>query len=174
MNKKMAIISMLALLILFSAAPAMAEPTQGQMVPVTSIFVPPPEQILGEGKMTNGGIFTYKGMVEVYRNNLLVIGGDPPLTICAYLVGSGCWNTKTEVMKIHWDAVWYISTEGSPNGFSGNEELTLFGYDPVTHLWDSMTLHCVLHGFGAYAGQTLMLSYKGPISAVTTGYCLKG
>ena len=178
MNKKILglTVALFASVILFSAMPVRAEPTNGQKVPVTSIFFPPcevPQE--GDGRLTAGGIFLSKGRVEIYRNNRLYIGNDPYLTVCAYLVASGVsWNPTTEVMDIHWESVWYISTEGSPDGFAGNTKLTFFGYDPNTKDWDSQKMHCVLHGFGAYEGQTLMLSYKGLKSSVSTGYCLKG
>ena len=176
MKRKVLLIAVALMAVAMLATPVMAGPTKGLKVDATSIFNPLALEVRSEpeGKMTEGGIFPFKGFVEVYSNNLLSIGNGPPLTVCAYQAGSGCWNTKTEVFMVHYDTVWYISTEGSPNGFSGNQELKLFGWNPTTMLWDSMTVHCVLHGFGAYAGQTLMLSYEGPISVFMYGYCLKG
>lgn len=176
--KKVAVVVLAVafLMMAFAALPVLAEPTKGQKVEVTSIFVPPPQiPIPGVGEMNKGGIFHAEGRVEVFPNNLLFIGTDPvPLTVYAYLIEMGSWNSKTGIMVLHNDVVWYISSEGSPDGFAGNEELKLFGFDLTTGMFDSMQMHTVLHGFGYYAGQTLMLSYKGPANVVSTGYLLKG
>lgn len=177
MNKKIPgiLVATFTLITLFSALPVMADPTKGQKVPAKYIVIPPYEIQDGEGRLTNGGIFLSKGRVETYRNNLLFIGNNPPLTVCAVLVGTiNSYNTKTETLSMHWECIWYISTEGSPDGFAGNIKLKFFEYDAITHDWISQKMHAVLQGFGAYAGQTLMLSYDGPKSRVSIGYCLKG
>ena len=180
MNKKKIVFSSLAVLMMFSSVllmPVMAEPTKGQKVAVTSVFVAPPQvPSMGELVITNGGIYILKDFVEVWSNNLLFIDDNPvPLHICAYMVESGSWNSKTRVCVLHDDVVWYVSEEGSPDGFAGTEILKLFDYDFLgTHRWTSMQMHAVYHGFGAFEGQTLTFFYAGPASPVSTGYLLKG
>ena len=177
MRKMMFLVPLLALLILLSIAPALAEPTSGQKVTAKYIFASRPEvRSLGESKMTDGGIIVFKGHTEFNSANFLFIGSNSiPLSVFAIQVGSGSWNSKTRTMIFNGDVVWYISSEGSPDGFSGNMQTIFFDFDFLgTHTWVSMQVHGVLQGFGAYSGQTLMLSYDGLSSPILPGYCLKG
>ena len=169
-------IVLIALAMMAVAVPVLAAPTDGQKVAVTYRVIPPSTlRNLGETTITPGGIYEFRGLTEVYPHNKLTIGTDAPLTVFACMVESGSWNSQTKVAVINCEATWYISTGGSADGFFGHEHMRLINYDMLgTHRWTDMQIEVVLHGFGSYEGQTLMISYSGPASPVVTGYCLKG
>ena len=174
MNKKMILVPLIVLLMLLSVAPVMAESAMGQKVTASFMFTERPKvRDSGERMITNGGIWVYEGHVEAAKS-LLFIGSDSPLSAFAIQVASGSVNTKTDVMIFNAEAVIYISVEGSSNGFSGNVETKFLNLNILTMRADSMQVHGVLQGFGAYSEQTLMLSYEGPPGGPWTGYCLKG
>ena len=151
----------------------MAEPTKGQKVPASFIVIPPPSVTdLGNSWFTESGVFHGKGHTETYSAMLIIDG--TPYNAFFITVMYGTWNPQQETMIGHSDDILYIPNEGSPNGFSGMGTAKFYGWSWVTNMWTSQKIHHVWHGFGSFEGQTLMLSYEGPISATATGYCLKG
>jgi hypothetical protein len=170
------VILALALLMTLVAVPVIAEPIKGQKVEAKTwqtgfpVLLPP----LPEWWIAEGGIKQTRGMRQKFTNKL-VIGTDPPLDVYALTVSDSTLNTKTDIAVMRMDAVWYIPSIGSPNGFSGNVETKLYDFvDGAPPTFSSQSVHCVLQGFGTFAGQTLMLSYEGPPTGAWTGYCLKG
>jgi len=166
-----------AMLVTFAAVPVMAAPTKGQKVPVkeyiTGFFpeVPPVREWL-----TKGGIYQMRENQE--RCTVKFFIGNPPYheyDFNHYLVGYGSWNTKTGVFVGHFDGLWTLIGDDS-SGFSGNMEMRAFDFNPFAGTWSSWSAHEVAHGFGAFAGQTLMLSIDGTLdlAAPFTGYLLKG
>jgi hypothetical protein len=92
----------------------------------------------------------------------------------------GNYNHKTQTMLLHYDATWYIGALGDlSSGFAGNVDVKIFDYIPGGSYYSEQAVHCLLIGFGDFAGQTLSLFYDGPPPSTTytpiwTGYCLKG
>jgi hypothetical protein len=68
-----------------------------------------------------------------------------------------------------------IFVDCSSDGFSGNIEMELYDFTLFQAESRSSTLvHCVMHGFGEFAGQTLKLFCDGLGMGSWTGFCLKG
>ena len=173
--KKVAVaILVFALLMVFAAVPVMAEPTKG--LKVTASFAVKPWTLvvrdLGYSWFTKSGVLQGRGHTETY-SALLVIDGNPSNAFYIAVEDTN-WNPQTKTVVMRANDVLYIPSEGSPNGFSGNTEMTFYNWDWGTFTWTSQKYHSVWQGFGSFAGQTLMLSYEGPTSPVSTGYCLKG
>jgi hypothetical protein len=175
MNRKVlvtfVVLMAVATLTLCVVVPVMAEPKE-QRVPA-SLWVAgiPTEREPGYSWFTNGGVHT-RGRIEVIPS-MLKIGDALPVKVFSLNVEDSSWNPKTGVMIVHSDAVWYISDEGSPNGFSGNIEMKMIWATFPVGMFTSVELHCVMHGFGTFAGQTLKLSAEPPGGA-STGYLMKG
>lgn len=173
-NKKILVAcSVLTLLMMLFALPVMAKPTKGQKVPASFTVIPPSTMTPGELKWTPSGVAHGKGLVEVYAA-ILVIDGTPYDATFVINGQVGSWNPQTGTMIMNNKDILYITSYGSPDGFSGMGSAKLYGWDWSTFMWTSQKMYSILHGFGSFEGQTLMLSYEGPISATTTGYCLKG
>jgi hypothetical protein len=172
MKRKVILIPVLVLLMLFAVVPVMAAPTKGQKVTASFTVIPPPAiRDMGYSWFTESGVFQGRGYTETYSAILVI--GSTSYNAFYIAVEDATWNPQTGVMVMRSNDVLYIPSEGSPNGFSGNSEMKLYGWD-WSGMWTSQKLHSVWQGFGSFAGQTLMLSYEGPISVTSTGYCLKG
>ncbi len=164
MNRKAVLSSILALsmlLAMFAIIPlALADKTDGQWVPASLLA--------GSGPTTPGQLTTNEAGVIQYRDFLTVrLGGVLTIGGASYRIYStGIWqasfNPNTKVLVRHDDAILYISANGSPNGFAGNIEAKAIDFNPVTRTFSRAVEHCVLQGFGSFAGQTLMMSYDGP------------
>ncbi len=164
MNRKAVLSSILALTVfmaLLAIIPfALAEKTDGQWVTATEHTTGPGPTIPGEVMITNSGVIQYRNFSTVHHGVLTIGGTSYPI------YGVGTWhasfNPDTKVIVRHDDTVWYISAYGSPNGFAGNIEAKGLNFNPVTRTFSNVAEHCLLQGFGGFAGQTLMLSYEGP------------
>lgn len=167
MNKKTLVIALSLLTLAMFVAPAVAEPTNGQKVPATLTAGPqisgtPPEKIW----TTNGGILQGRNRGIDYFPISLTIGSDVYMNGYSSNVVNAMSNPEIMVVNYRGYAVWTFEGIG---GFEGNIEMK------VSAINGWYTLHCVVHGFGDFEDQTLMLSYDGPpFPAVWTGYCLKG
>jgi hypothetical protein len=174
MNKKILMLLVSVLAIAMLAIPVIAEPTKGQKVPARFRVIPPPDVTdAGYSWFTKSGVFHGRGHTETYSAKLNISG----TVYNAFLVTVhkvGMWNPKQRTMATHSEDIVYIPSEGSSNGFSGMGVLKLYGWDWTTQMWTSQKIYHVWHGFGSFEGQTLLLSYEGPISSIVTGYCLKG
>ncbi len=164
MKKKVMLFSMLALSMVFAVAGMVslikADKTDGQWVIASQHTTGPGSVVPGEVMTTDSGVIQYRGFSEVH-SGILTIGGTP-YPIYSSDTWEASFNPNTGVLVRHDDAVWYISSNGSPNGFAGNVEAKAIDYNPVTHRYSIANEHCLLQGFGSFAGQTLMLSYNGP------------
>jgi len=168
-TKIIMIFALTTLMLLTVAAPAMACPTGNQKVTATmyTIGVGPASY---EPPTTKGNIMHYAGTTVYY--NILVLGNQQFQVYSSNKV-SGIDNLKTSTVVEKDMAVWSIPTQGSGNGFAGFAELRLSDYDPTTGASSAMTVHAVAQGFGTFRGQTLVLSYEGPVGGAWTGYCIK-
>ena len=172
MNKVVVVVLALALLaVTFAAVPVLADKTDGQLVSVTQKFVSQIGPIIpGERWRTDSGIFQLRGWQYRYTARLTVGSTIYPLySVTTY---DGVFNPNTGVVNLRYDVVWYWYTGPAPavsaNGFAGNFESKLTNvitYPPPVYGpgGGGETIHCVLQGFGTFEGQTLMLSYDGPV-----------
>lgn len=176
MKRRIILIPTLVLLMLLAVVPVMAEP-KGLKVPANIKMIKLLSLVPGTETTTAGGIQQIRGELNVFQNVLDIDGNL--YDVYSSNIADSSWNTKTGVKIVHYDAVWYIPTDGSDNGFSGNVEAKFYDWaiDPITGrpTFSIESVHCVMQGFGDFAGQTLMLSYEGPSAKDPwTGYCLKG
>jgi hypothetical protein len=125
---------------------------------------------------TNGGIQQQRGNTRTFYH-ILTIGDDSyPLvsvnTINARIDSSGYFVG-------HYDAIWYIPTEGSDSGFKGMCLGKLYDFDTSGATFPPFSraeIKCTMQGFGDFEGQTLKFSFDGDFFAYIgtwTGYCIK-
>lgn len=176
MSKKVVTFSALALLLTLTGllcipSPVKADKTDGQWVSVTQTFdrvlVPPHK---GDGNLSRleSGVVQMRGWGYEYSAHLAV--GSIVYKLYANTTYDGVYNPTTDVVNLRYDVVWYVyngsNPQVSPNGFAGNFELKMTGITawpaPINYPGVGEEIHCVLQGFGAFKGQTLMLSYEGP------------
>jgi hypothetical protein len=138
----------------------MADKMDGQWVPASQHTTGTIRVIPGEVMVNDAGVIQYRGFLQDH-SGILSIGGTS-YSIYSSDVWDGTFNPNTGVLVRHDDAVWYISSNGSPDGFAGNIEAKAIDFNPVTRRYSTVDEHCLLQGFGSFAGQTLMLSYNGP------------
>ena len=166
--KKILMLAISLLTLAMLVTPVMAEPTNGQKV--TATLVPGDMDSLGWDRRwrTDGDIRQTRGHSINYYPITLTIGDDDP-----YEDGTSS-NLANDVLNLK--TYWLISRDyaqftfpSAVGGFEGNVWMKV-------HIFTGWySLHCVLHGFGDFEGQTLMLSYAGPgEGSLWTGYCLKG
>lgn len=177
MNKKVLMIALALMTLSILATPfsatVKADKTDGQWVPLSSIITGPPSILPGEIRVTDGRIIQIRGQ-QLSFTALTTIGGTI-YPVYVHAVFDATFNSKTGVFNTRIDNVWYIGSQGSPNGFAGNTESKYFGVTtlpPATSAsW--LTEHLLLQGFGRFEGQTIIASYDGPPPFSTlTGYCL--
>ena len=175
MNRKMFLVPLIMVLMVFAVAPVMAAPQEQKVsasILMTAAF---PPVSTSEPWVTDGGIQQIRGENDVFLN-VLDIGGQL-FNVYSSNIADSSWNMKTGVKIVHYDATWYISSDGSPDGFKGNVEGKFYdwGILPNGHpTFSMMSVHCVMQGFGDFAGQTIKLSYEGSNSHDPwTGYCLE-
>lgn len=164
MKKKAILFSLLALSMVFAIAGMVtivkADKTDGRWVPVSQHTTGTIRVIPGEVMLTDAGVIQYRGFLQDHSGILSIGGTSYP--IYSSDTWDGTFNPNTRVLVRHDDAIWYISANGSPDGFAGNIEAKAIDFNPVTRRYSRVEEHCLLQGFGTFAGQTLMLSYEGP------------
>lgn len=171
MNKKFLVIAVALMTVAMLATPVLAEPTKGQKVaaelyPQTWPYyeVPPEKEWT-----TNGGIEQSRGGQTDYYPIALRIGSNLYNDGYSTNINDEVFNSKTLVWNVRSDTVWEWEDIG---GFAGNIEMKLWFEEGIPYPYYS--IHTLMHGFGDFEGQTLILSYDGPLpGAVWTGYCLK-
>ena len=163
----------LAILTTPFSATVMADKTDGQWVPLSSIITGPPSVLPGEVWATNGGI------LQIRRQQLsftaLTTIGSTTYPVYVNAIFDATFNPKTGIFNTRIDNVWYIGSPGSADGFAGNTEAKYFGVTTLPPAMSAnwLTEHMLLQGFGNFEGQTIIASYIGPPPFVTlTGYCL--
>jgi len=172
--KKTAVtILVLALLLLFAAAPAMAEPTNGQKIPAIMTFpVPPKITMLDPGEVwkTPGNVSHRRDTIVNYTF-VFTIGDDPPLTGYAITVRDGNGIIpKTGMFSYHEYYEFWFPTVGG--GFEGRGLSHYFDFVSMSSY--DLEIHVVLHGTGSFEGQTLnMWRTGGVVGPGWTGYLLK-
>lgn len=166
MNRKFLVIAVAFMAVAVLATPVMAEPTAGLKVPATLTTVPI-DEVDPEWWITNGHILQGRGGQETHLL-ILNIGGTVHISVDTSVFDE-MLNYKTRMLNRRYTTL----DSGLDNGFAGNIEIKIYNWKTPDMYY---TAHCVLQGFGNFEGQTLMLSYEGPlvVPMVWTGYCLKG
>jgi hypothetical protein len=158
LSSSIALLIIVAMLNMISLV--MADKTDGQWVLASQHTTGSPSVIPGEIMVTDAGVLQYRNFLQIH-SGILTIGGTS-YPIYSSDVWDASYNPNTRVLVRHDTAVWYISSNGSPDGFAGNIQARAFDFNPVTRRYVRVEEHCLLLGFGSFAGQTLMLSYDGP------------
>jgi hypothetical protein len=129
----------------------------------------------GEVTTLKNGIVLDNGIIYDATGKLTI--GSTTYNIYSANTIDAVYNPKTEVLNDRFDAVWYVGTGTtvSSDGFKGDiyvQYTAVTSFPPtVTNLAVSqLTVHCVLRGFGSFAGQTLVLSYDQPTSVTTASW----
>jgi hypothetical protein len=164
--KKKAILFSLLLSMVFvisgTASLVAADKTDGQWVSASLLAgMGPTITTPGDVMTTDAGVIQYRDMSTVRSGSVLTIG-DTNYPVYSRDTWDAAFNPNTKVLVRHDDAIWYISADGSPDGFAGNIEAKAFDFNPVIRRYSRVEDHCLLQGFGTFAGQTLMMSYDGP------------
>jgi hypothetical protein len=179
MNKKMILATVIVFLMLLAVAPVMACPTHSQKVTAwnTTTGLGNPPVAPKYSWTTAGGITIEIGYQSDVVGKLGI--GSNTYNIYSHAVSNLVYNSKTGVADRLSDAVWYVPTLGSSDGFSGIVNINYIGVTSLSSTGaplgsTSYSVHLVLQGFGEFKGQTLILSYDGPSvkTAEWTGYCL--
>lgn len=171
MKRAILFLSSILLLACFSLAPVLAAGIPAHRVPVREWSTGSAGSTTGEVWTTPGGVIQTKGATITYPT-YLEIDGATPLEGISTNTFSQVRNTNEGILVVQYDADWYYASE--KGGFKGNVEATVTGMtNPVTPPV-MMNLHTVLHGYGSFEGQILMLSYEGKYSskAIWTGTLL--
>ena len=186
MNRKMILAPVIVFLILLTVAPVMACPTHWQKVSAwntTTWFGSPPAVAPKYSWTTPDGITIDIGSQSNIVGQLGI--GSNTYALYSYSVSNLVYNSKTGVADRYSDAIWYVTTtvptKGSPDGFSGNVQIVYNGVTSINSYglpnppYSSYSVHVVMQGFGKFAGDTLMLSFEGPLVLPMppwTGYCV--
>ena len=174
MKGKAVFVSGLALIMLLTfVAPVLAAPTNNeQKVPAILKFpVPPKVTILDPGEVwTTPGNASHRRDTIVNYTFLLIIDGAPPLT--GYAITERDGNgipTKIGMYGYHeYYEFWFPAAGGGFEGRGLNH-----GTDVGTPTFN-LDIHVVLHGTGAFEGQTLNMWREGPLlPGGWFGYLLK-
>ena len=131
----------------------------------------------GTANLTPGNVSQRRDYGEV-RGTTLIIGGTTTLVGKSYnnydrtyqydrVTGLGI-----DVMIIwRYDAIWDFPT--ADGGFEGNINMLITDYNPGPPATYHAKFSCLLHGYGAFEGQTLQFTYDGPNGLPWEGYLLK-
>ncbi len=167
MKKATIIIFALTLLVISFALPVMAEPTQGQKVPVTLKFTPisgPP----GDRRTTDGDVTQVRDAGLKCALELVIDGAQP--LIGESFATRDAMGKRPEMVLYHEHQVMTFPTE--EGGFEGYDLLKITDMQSATEF--TLQAHGVYQGTGAFEGQTLNLwRTKGPANPVWEGYLLK-
>lgn len=175
LNRRFILVSLLAILMMFSFASIVMA---GNWVPASSLNKPGAIPVSGVKTIEPSGVIQWRDYKITFFSTLTIDGN--PYNVMSVNTYDASYNPTTAVRIVNYDAIWYISETGkvvSDNGFAGNIEFKFYNYNPnvspSTSDWASA--HCVLQGFGSFAGQTLKLTFDGPnpTTQAWTGYCLK-
>ena len=173
MEKPVLVLAVGLLAVAMLTTPVLAAPTNGQKVPAILKFPTPPKVSIldpGERTWTNGNVTHLRDRIINYTF-LLIIDGAPPITGYAITVrdGSGI-PYKIGMTGYHDYYEFWFPTEGG--GFEGRalNHIT----DATSEISYNLSLHTVLHGTGAFEGQTLNMWREGPLlPGGWFGYLLK-
>jgi hypothetical protein len=175
---KVIIISMMSLLMLLTMTSlASACKSREPWVLASQTFGTQGPIVPGQISVTNEGIMHVSGWKSDYTASLTI--GTTKYPLYSSTTYDGVFNPKTGVADFRYYVFWYINpnAKGSANGFEGNFYVELSGvisYPPPKYSTGATeTIYTVLHGFGSFEGQTLILSYHGaPHGGSLTGFDL--
>jgi len=148
----------------------MAEPTQGQKVPITITWtsistVPDVPKIVGN-TVHNHGVITWGVAIN--------IDYVPTYTGIAIADRYVVITVQKDGANMKMKEVYDMSIDGEDGGFVGSALILMEGVMP-TGGWEKSKAHGLLNGYGAFEGQTINAGHHwappGPI--VWTGYLLK-
>ena len=153
------------------ATPVLAAPTNGQKVPIIIKFISPQTIVKGESWTTNGGVIQRRGYVVGFNVELDVDGAPAIFGSAVVERDVGMANVpKNEMMLWHEEYVISFPTEGG--GFEGTSVEHYTDFVSVSSY--NLEIHFVLHGTGAFEGQTINAWRTGPAGPEgATGYLLK-
>ena len=173
MDRRVLAMAVLLLAVAMVATPVLAAPINGQKVSATLKFPTPPKVTTldpGETTWTNGNVTHLRDRIINYTF-LLIIDGAPPITGYAITVRDGNGVPyKIGMTGYHeYYEFWFPTAGGGFEGRALNHITDATG--PMSY---DLSLHVVLHGTGAFEGQTLNLWRSGgPIGPGWLGYLLK-
>lgn len=177
MVKKVSVIStalmVVALLATLLVGMVMADPTDGQKVPVVVTYTPIPGQQITIERFDTEGNTSHREISLNYTVRLFI--GDAVTPLVGKVVGSrsAMWMHQKDGLHgiLHDYYVFSFPTEGG--GFEGNAILLFTDYVSSASYTVHM-IHGVFHGTGTFEGQTLTAGRdEGPPSMTWTGYLLK-
>lgn len=130
----------------------------------------------GEVWVTKSGIQQERGTTRTFYH-ILTIGEDSYPLVSVNTINAR-FDLETGYFVGHYDAVWYISTEGSDSGFKGMSLGKLYDFDTSGAFppFSRAVIQCTMQGFGDFEGQTLKFSVDGDFFeyiGTWTGYCIK-
>ena len=177
--------------------PVLADPTSGQKIEVTQttgstvttptvctrdgvtypyngISTLTPEQQVAQrrdyGQILNAQLIIHYGTGDVTLNGLSFNNYDRTINFF------GNYPVLTGMMMVyHYDAIWEFQPQtglSEYGGFEGNINMLITDYNPGPPPSYQVRFSCVLHGFGAFEGQTIQFTYSGPTGQPWEGYLL--
>ena len=182
MKKKMLLVPVFALLMLFTVAPVMAAPAK--WTPVTGTQTSAGGAFSGI-VLNDGGVFFYDA---VGGGTVVLHTPTADYTFASSSVLNGTINTKTDEGEMHYKMLWeYKVNNVVVGGFDGEQigKSTTTKYSATgipLPMYSTNIYHVVLHGFGRFGGQILKLDGVRPAqtSGMTSlpveweGFLLKG
>ncbi len=157
---KKIVIAVLActLLTLFATA-AFAQ--AAEVVPASCTAGNPVPNVPGDLMITPGGIWQFRAW-GFFRTAAILTIDEVDYNVYSVNTFDATYNPSKQDIVMHYDAIWYVGdgSTTSDNGFKGNIEMRLLGYNLVSSV--TSDIHANFQGFGSFEGQTLVLSYEGP------------
>ena len=159
---KKGLIASLTLLVTLSFAfliPSLV--SAAEIVPASCTAGNPVPLVPGDLTITPSGIYQFRDWGFFRTAAILTIDGTN-YNVYSVNTFDATYNPSTKVIVMHYDAIWYVGDghSASDNGFKGNIEMRLLGYNLVTSV--TSDIHATFQGFGSFEGQTMVLSYEGP------------
>ena len=171
MNKKVLILALSLLMLMFAVAPVMADPTNGQKVPITITFTSPKTIVTGESWRTNGDVIQRRDYVVTYKVELDVDGAPPIFGSAVAERDPGMANVPNNEMLL-WHEKYVISFPTEGGGFEGTSVQHYTDFVSMSSY--NLDIHFLLHGTGEFEGQTINAWREGPAGpGGATGYLLK-
>ena len=175
MNRKLLLI-VLALAVALLAIPMLGTVMAKEKVHAELITTGQSPIIPGEVWVAKSGIQQERGNSRTFYH-ILTIGEDSYPVVSVNTINAR-FVLETGYFVGHYDAVWYIPTEGSGSGFKGISLGKLYDFDISGAFppFSRAVIQCTMQGFGDFEGQTLKFSVDGDFFAYIgtwTGYCIK-
>jgi hypothetical protein len=166
------VLSVFALLTLLSITPLVVADNK---VAASMTAGPVSKVVAMERSITPAGTAQVTVEYDLSNNHLTI--GSTTYVFYSYNIFDMNYNPVSQTLIIHSDAIWYVGSPTAPtnDGFAGNIETKQYGmpsFPPAT-TYTSTTTHCALQGFGAFEGQTLILSFEGTTNGAWTGFVIE-